>query len=100
MARHCHNLPTPHPSHKGEGDAAAPPPHKLTPMPPTPPHTRATRGWGEEASPCQDRSKQMASIRKEILTKAWPDDVWDALRDIGALHTRLVPGFVTETRLE
>ena len=42
----------------------------------------------------------MASIRKEILTKAWPDDVWDALRDIGALHTRLVPGFVTETRLE
>jgi carbon monoxide dehydrogenase subunit G len=42
----------------------------------------------------------MASIRKEIFTKARPDDVWDALRDIGALHTRLVPGFVTDTRLE
>ena len=42
----------------------------------------------------------MASIRKEILTKARPDDVWDALRDIGALDTRLVPGFVTDTRLE
>ena len=42
----------------------------------------------------------MASIRKEILTQARPDDVWDALRDIGALHTRLVPGFVTDTRLE
>jgi carbon monoxide dehydrogenase subunit G len=42
----------------------------------------------------------MASIRKEILTKAQPDDAWDALRDIGALHTRLVPGFVTDTRLE
>jgi carbon monoxide dehydrogenase subunit G len=42
----------------------------------------------------------MASIRKEILTKARPDDIWDALRDIGALHTRLVPGFVTDTRLE
>jgi carbon monoxide dehydrogenase subunit G len=42
----------------------------------------------------------MASIRKEISTKARPDDVWDALRDIGALHTRLVPGFVTDTRLE
>jgi len=26
--------------------------------------------------------------------------VWDAVRDIGALHTRLVPGFVIETRLE
>jgi len=42
----------------------------------------------------------MASIRKEISTKARPDDVWDAMRDIGALHTRLVPGFVTDTRLE
>jgi Polyketide cyclase / dehydrase and lipid transport len=42
----------------------------------------------------------MASIRKEISTKASPDDVWDALRDVGALHTRLVPGFVTDTRLE
>src|SRR5260370_1059212 len=44
--------------------------------------------------------RKMASIRKEILTNARPDDVWDALRDIGALHTRLVPGFVTDTRLE
>ena len=25
---------------------------------------------------------------------------WDAIRDIGALHTRLVPGFVVDTRLE
>lgn len=42
----------------------------------------------------------MASIRKVITTTAHVDDVWSALRDIGALHTRLVPGFVTDTRLE
>jgi carbon monoxide dehydrogenase subunit G len=42
----------------------------------------------------------MASIRKEISTAADADDVWDALRDVGALHTRLVPGFVTDTKLE
>ena len=42
----------------------------------------------------------MASIRKEILTKARLADVWAALREVGALHTRLVPGFVTDTRLE
>jgi len=42
----------------------------------------------------------MGSIRKEIVTSASPDAVWDAIRDIGALHTRLVPGFVTETKLE
>lgn len=42
----------------------------------------------------------MASIRKEIRIDASPDRVWDALRDVGALHTRLVPGFVTDTRME
>jgi hypothetical protein len=42
----------------------------------------------------------MASIRKEIVTRAKADQVWAVLRDIGALHTRLVPGFVVDTRLE
>jgi hypothetical protein len=42
----------------------------------------------------------MASVRKEIVTSARPSSVWDAIRDVGALHTRLVPGFVTDTRLE
>lgn len=42
----------------------------------------------------------MATIRKEIPTSARPELVWDAIRDIGALHTRLVPGFVIDTRVE
>ena len=42
----------------------------------------------------------MASIHKEIIIDASPADVWDALRDFGALHTRLVPGFVTDTKLD
>ncbi len=42
----------------------------------------------------------MASIRKEVLIDARPDDVWDALRDFGAVHDRLVPGFVVDARLE
>ena len=42
----------------------------------------------------------MASVRREISTKARVEDVWEALRDIGALHTRLVPGFVVDTQLE
>ena len=42
----------------------------------------------------------MASIRKQIVTSARPERAWDAIRDIGALHTRLVPGFVVDTRLE
>ncbi|MBK1660689.1 SRPBCC family protein [Paracraurococcus ruber] len=42
----------------------------------------------------------MASIRRETLIAVPPEAAWDAIRDVGALHRRLVPGFVTETRLE
>jgi carbon monoxide dehydrogenase subunit G len=42
----------------------------------------------------------MATLRRDILTSATPEQAWDALRDVGALHTRLVPGFVVDTRLE
>ena len=42
----------------------------------------------------------MASIRKEVLLDASADAVWAAVRDVGALHTRLVPGFVVDCRLE
>ena len=42
----------------------------------------------------------MASIHREILIDAHPDVVWDAVRDVGAIHTRLAPGFVTDVRLE
>lgn len=42
----------------------------------------------------------MASIRREMVIDAAPEQVWDALRDIGAIHTRLAPGFVTRVELE
>jgi len=42
----------------------------------------------------------MASIHREIRIDARPETAWAALRDVGALHHRLVPGFVTDTRLE
>ena len=42
----------------------------------------------------------MASIRRAISINASPEHVWSAVRDVGALHTRLVPGFVVDTKLE
>jgi Polyketide cyclase / dehydrase and lipid transport len=42
----------------------------------------------------------MASIRKEIVINASAERVWEALRDWGALHVRLVPGFATDVRLD
>ena len=42
----------------------------------------------------------MASILREVRIEAAPETVWDALRDVGALHQRLAPGFVTDVRLE
>ena len=42
----------------------------------------------------------MASIHREIVIAVPQGAVWSALRDVGALHTRLVAGFVTDCRLE
>jgi hypothetical protein len=42
----------------------------------------------------------MASIRKEMLVEARPESIWEALRDVGAVHTRLAPGFVVDCRLD
>ena len=42
----------------------------------------------------------MASIRLEMTLHADAGKVWDAVRDVGAIHTRLAPGFVTDVRLE
>lgn len=41
----------------------------------------------------------MTTVAVEVTTDASPSAVWDAVRDIGALHTRLVPGFVLATEL-
>lgn len=42
----------------------------------------------------------MASIHKESFLDAPASEVWNALADFGALHHRLVPGFVTDTKLD
>jgi hypothetical protein len=42
----------------------------------------------------------MASIRKEILIEARPENVWAAVRDVGAVHQRLVPGVLVDARLD
>jgi (2Fe-2S) ferredoxin len=42
----------------------------------------------------------MATVRKEIVIDARPDDVWDALRDYGAVHERLATGFVVDAHLD
>jgi hypothetical protein len=42
----------------------------------------------------------MASIYKDIPLDARPDDVWAAVRDFGAVHQRVAPGFVTDCKLD
>src|ERR1700750_2506203 len=42
----------------------------------------------------------MASIYKEISLDARPEDVWAAVRDYGAVHQRVAPGFVTDCKLD
>lgn len=40
----------------------------------------------------------MASIRREMAVAVRAAEIWDAVRDVGAVHKRLAPGFVTDTK--
>jgi hypothetical protein len=42
----------------------------------------------------------MASIHKDIAINAHPNEVWAAVREFGAVHRRLAPGFVVDARLD
>jgi carbon monoxide dehydrogenase subunit G len=42
----------------------------------------------------------MASIRREVVLDVPPEVVWNAVRDVGAIHMKLAPGFVVATELE
>ena len=42
----------------------------------------------------------MATINKQIEIDRSKEFVWDAIRDVGAIHKRLVPGFVLDCKLE
>ena len=42
----------------------------------------------------------MASIRNEMTLDAPPQRVWDALRDFGAVHHRVAPGFLTDSKMD
>ncbi|GAA3040409.1 SRPBCC family protein [Streptosporangium longisporum] len=42
----------------------------------------------------------MASIRTEVVIDSRPERVWEAIRDVGAVHRRLLPGRVVDTRME
>jgi hypothetical protein len=47
-----------------------------------------------------ERMGRLASVLRQIIVDVPIEAVWDAVRDFGALHERLVPGFATDTRLE
>jgi hypothetical protein len=42
----------------------------------------------------------MASVYKEIDVDVAPGQVWDVIRDVGAVHKRLLPGRVINTQIE
>ncbi|MFD0674414.1 SRPBCC family protein [Cohnella sp. GCM10027633] len=39
----------------------------------------------------------MPTVRKDTFINVPPEQVWDAVRDVGAFHQRLVPGFTENT---
>lgn len=41
-----------------------------------------------------------ATVRRQLELSADPAAVWDAIADFGAVHTRVVPGFLTALELD
>jgi hypothetical protein len=53
------------------------------------------------ANPIDERRElAMASVTKRVAVQARAEDVWAALRDFGAIHRVLAPGFVLDARVE
>src|SRR4051812_13155787 len=46
------------------------------------------------------RSIQMATLRRQIAIDAGAATVWSAVRDFGAVHTRVAPGFLTRLEID
>jgi carbon monoxide dehydrogenase subunit G len=44
--------------------------------------------------------RKIASIRQEVVVARRPEQVWDVLRDVGAVHRRLLPGRVQEVSID
>ena len=42
----------------------------------------------------------MTTVRKSVTIAKAASEVWDAVSDVGQLHTRVAPGMVTATTLE
>ncbi|MFL6239837.1 MAG: SRPBCC family protein [Actinomycetes bacterium] len=42
----------------------------------------------------------MATVRRTFEVAAQAESVWDAVRDVGNVHTRLAPGVVSDCRLD
>src|SRR5438105_14506208 len=60
----------------------------------------AREGTGSILDPRTAKEMLLASILKEMRVNASVERVWDAVRDVGAIHRRLVPGFVTDCRMD
>ncbi|MFG1990709.1 SRPBCC family protein [Actinoplanes sp. NPDC048988] len=42
----------------------------------------------------------MATVRAEVVVDLPPEQVWEAVADVGAVHRRLLPGRVRDARIE
>src|SRR5262245_5892166 len=77
-------MPSPFPDNRAR--RPSPKSARLKPLPA--PLSRATR------------RHTMATLRKDIAIAGNPIEVWQAVRDFGAVHSRVAPGFLTDLRMD
>lgn len=67
---------------------------------PTTSENGQTGGRAAANLPANHRRSDMATIKKEIALNARPERVWDAMRDFQAVHERVAPGFLLDSKPE
>lgn len=56
--------------------------------------------WPTMFMPPHNGVTDMATLKKEIPIAAGATPVWQALRDFGAVHTKVAPGFLTKLEMD
>jgi hypothetical protein len=62
--------------------------------------TKSTCTLSARSRPAEQEVPLMATVGVEVLVEVPVQRVWEAIADVGAVHERLLPGRVTQARIE
>ncbi|WP_327320409.1 SRPBCC family protein [Streptomyces sp. NBC_01235] len=72
----------------------------MTQHDPTPERPARRKALRIPTEPHRRERTAIATIVQDIVIESSAEDVWDAVRDVEAVHKRLIPGYVLDARMD